>query len=296
MNVNLNTYLNMKKILLILCVITFALQNAEARSVNYPTMRINTTDKNSQKITICGVDILPECTIVRMSYETRAGYWVYIAKNTALKTDGKSYQVIDSEGIPLGEEYTAKTTGILEFSLTFPPIPDDTRSIDIIESDEWQFLGIDLTEGKNREQYFAQFSNKTPDFEYTYLSPLMLKTIPGKSHYPGATKIEMVTTGSKGRDPKLVRAINDAINANNMELISKESNEKKGNTEFYGVWDERRNQFSKLLIIQIGDTKEEYSGLPIYGASLKALYMEGNFKMEEMQTFIEKQKESSLSL
>ena len=284
MNVNLNTYLNMKKILLILCVITFALQNAEARSVNYPPMRTNTTDRSSQKITICGVDILPDSTVVRMSYETRAGYWVYISKNTALITDGKSYQVIGSEGIPLGKEYTAKTTGILEFSLTFPPIPDDTRSIDIIESDEWQFLGIDLTEGKNREQHFAQFSNKTPDFEYTYLSPLMLKTIPGKSQFPGATRIEMVTTALRGKEPKLIRAINDAISANNMEVISKESVGQRY-TDFYGVWDEDQNLFSKLLIVQ----KENLH-------NLRVLYMEGDFRIEYMQTIMEKQKKSSLSL
>lgn len=272
----------MKKILLILCVITFALQTAEARSVNYPPMRTNTTDRSSQKVTICGVDILPDSTVVRMSYETRAGYWVYISKNTALITDGKSYQVIGSEGVPLGKKYTAKTTGILEFSLTFPPIPDDTRSIDIIESDEWQFLGIDLTEGKNREQYFARFSNETPYYEYTYLSPLMLKTIPGKNQFPGATRIEMVTTALRGKEPKLIRAINDVINAHNMEVISKENTGRRY-TDFYGVWNEDQNLFSKLLIVQ----KEE---------NLRVLYMEGDFRIEYMQTIVEKQKKSSLSL
>ena len=86
-------------------------------------------------------------------YYTRGG-WVRIANNTFIR-DNKTklkYKLLRAENIPIApNHHHFKTTHEwLYFSLYFEPIPDNTRLIDLIETEQgdetdFNFFNIELT-------------------------------------------------------------------------------------------------------------------------------------------------------
>ena len=275
---------------MILCMIVAVMQCADARSVINPSMALNTTERSADaRVSICGVDILKDKTVVRMKVTFKPGWWIYVSKNTTLKAGSVSYYVTDASSLKLGEQRWMPESGILEFELVFPPIPETTKKIDIVESEGWQFLGIDLTDGKDREQYFSQFGDKN-NFEYVYFSPFMLRTLSTKTvqNIPvdKLNKFEMVTTIFNGKDKKLANAIHNVIDFNDMELIFKEDGDAERTSEFYAVMDSSGKQIKKLLITQYGAWK----------GSARVLYLEGDFDLEDMKTLIDTQKQAAKKL
>lgn len=289
--VNCSNYITMmKRILMIVCMIVAVMQGVDARSVVNPPVKFNSTDKgNNAKVSICGVDLLNERTVVRMKVEFKPGWWIYISKNTILKTGSASLYVTDASTIKIGEQLWMPESGILEFELVFLPIPETTKKIDIIESDGWQFLGIDLTDGAGREQSFSQFGNSS-NYEYVYYSPLMLRTLSAKTvqNIPveKLNRLEMVTTRFDGNSSKLRNAIRDVIAYNDMELVSKEDGGSERSSEFYAVLDASGKQIKKMLIAQYGAWRN----------AARILYIEGNFSTDELKDFIATQKEAAKKL
>lgn len=269
----------MKKISLVLFMLLSFLQQMDARTVNYPSVQYNSTDQRGDiMFTICGVDILKDSTVVRASVKYRPEYWINISKNTYIKVKDTTYPITGSKGIKIDELFWMPKSGIAEFDLIFPPIPENTKIMDLVESPDWQFLGIDVSDIKDREQNFYWFSQNPLNYQYTYLSPLMIKTL-SSSQVQGIptyklTRLEMVSTTSQGNDDKLTKAVLDVINRHGLELISKENSNKI--SEFYAVWDDTRKLFTKLLIIQS-------STLQI---SKKILFLEGAFDIYDIQELI----------
>lgn len=275
---------------MILCMVVAVMQGVDARSVTNPSVKFNSTERRSDaKVSICGVDIRKDATVVRMKIQFKPGWWIYISKNTVLKSGNESWYVTDASSIKLGEQQWMPETGIKEFELVFPPIAESTKKIDIVEPDGWQFLGIDLTDGKDREQNFSQFGNSS-NYEYVYYSPLMLRTLSAKTvqNIPveQLSRLEMVTTRFDGNSSKLRNAIRDVIAANGMELVSKEDGGSEKSSEFYAVLDSSGKQIRKMLIAQYGTWRN--------GARI--LYIEGSFKTDDLKEFIDTQKEAAKKL
>lgn len=275
---------------MILCMVVAVMQGVDARSVINPSVKFNSTERRSDaKMSICGVDIRKDATVVRMKIQFKPGWWIYISKNTVLKSGNESWYVTDASSIKLGEQQWMPETGIKEFELVFPPIAESTKKIDIVEPDGWQFLGIDLTDGKDREQNFSQFGNSS-NYEYVYYSPLMLRTLSAKTvqNIPveQLSRLEMVTTRFDGNSSKLRNAIRDVIAANGMELVSKEDGGSEKSSEFYAVLDSSGKQIRKMLIAQYGTWRN--------GARI--LYIEGSFKTDDLKEFIDTQKEAAKKL
>lgn len=275
---------------MILCMVVAVMQGVDARSVINPPVKFNSTERRSDaKVSICGVDIRKDATVVRMKIQFKPGWWIYISKNTVLKSGNESWYVTDASSIKLGEQQWMPETGIKEFELVFPPIAESTKKIDIVEPDGWQFLGIDLTDGKDREQNFSQFGNSS-NYEYVYYSPLMLRTLSAKTvqNIPveQLSRLEMVTTRFDGNSSKLRNAIRDVIAANGMELVSKKDGGSEKSSEFYAVLDSSGKQIRKMLIAQYGTWRN--------GARI--LYIEGSFKTDDLKEFIDTQKEAAKKL
>ena len=275
---------------MILCMVVAVMHGVDARSVINPSVKFNSTERRSDaKVSICGVDIRKDATVVRMKIQFKPGWWIYISKNTVLKSGNESWYVTDASSIKLGEQQWMPETGIKEFELVFPPIAESTKKIDIVEPDGWQFLGIDLTDGKDREQNFSQFGNSS-NYEYVYYSPLMLRTLSAKTvqNIPveQLSRLEMVTTRFDGNSSKLRNAIRDVIAANGMELVSKEDGGSEKSSEFYAVLDSSGKQIRKMLIAQYGTWRN--------GARI--LYIEGSFKTDDLKEFIDTQKEAAKKL
>lgn len=269
----------MKKLLYILGVVAMLALPMAARTVNYPPVRLNTTENRGCRVTVCGVDLLPDSTVVRMSVKFKPEKWIRISKNTYIQAGMETYPVLSAEGIKIGELHWIPTSGTAEFSLIFPAIPVNTKSIDLVESKDWQFLGIDVRDAKDRQQYFADFSKNASMYDYTYLSPLMLRTLSPKTvqdiPVDKVTKMEMVKCKYSYNDSKLKHAVQELIGRNGLELVSREVRNEKA-SEFYGVWDEAKKEFTKLLIVQGGDYKQHDA----------VLYLEGGFTLADIQTLI----------
>lgn len=72
--------------------------------------------------------------------------WITIDENTYIEANNKRFKMIDASGIPISPEkmYGLSAGEIVTFYLTFPPIPKDTKEINIIEEDAWWWRGIQL--------------------------------------------------------------------------------------------------------------------------------------------------------
>ncbi len=72
--------------------------------------------------------------------------WITIDENTYIEANNKRLKMIDASGIPISPEkmYGLSVGEIVTFYLTFPPIPKDTKEINIIEEDAWWWRGIQL--------------------------------------------------------------------------------------------------------------------------------------------------------
>ena len=75
----------MKKLLYILGVVAMLALPIAARTVNYPPVRLNTTDNRACQVTVCGVDLLPDSTVVRMSVKFKPEWWIRVSKNTYIQ-------------------------------------------------------------------------------------------------------------------------------------------------------------------------------------------------------------------
>lgn len=269
----------MKKLLYILGVVAMLALPIVARTVNYPPVRLNTTDNRACRVTVCGVDLLPDSTVVRLSVKFKPEWWIRISKNTYIQAGTETYPLKNTVGIGIDKEHWMPKSGISEFELVFPAIPAGTKSIDLVESKDWQFLGIDVRDAKDRRQYFADFSKNASMYDYTYLSPLMLRTLSPKTvqdiPVDKVTKMEMVKCKYSYNDSKLKHAVQELIGRNGLELVSREVRNEKA-SEFYGVWDEAKKEFTKLLIVQGGDYKQHDA----------VLYLEGGFTLADLQALI----------
>jgi hypothetical protein len=121
-------------------------------------LKPNFSLKSHETLDIIKAEIKPEATIFYMSIENRriGGGSFCADKNIYLiYPDGKKSKLKSSSGIPVcPNTYKFKTPGEkLEFVLTFPPLKEGTRWIDVVEdcSDNcFSFYGITLNNDLNK--------------------------------------------------------------------------------------------------------------------------------------------------
>ena len=87
------------------------------------------------------VSLYADRTEVALFLNYRAGQWMSIAKETYLQAGDKQYQIKDASVVKLGERYTMPTD-TMSFVLTFNPVPQDTKKIDMMEPYGWQIMNI----------------------------------------------------------------------------------------------------------------------------------------------------------
>lgn len=272
----------MKRILTILLLSIAVIFSLGSRTVENPKVQktvlpgINYWDI---PLKINGIDFYNDSTRVRMSANGPGGREIIISKNPYIRIGPNSYSLIRANGIVPGELKAIPRSGILEFDLVFKKVPMGAKNMDLLVADKYKFLGVYIGDPVKREQFFSEFADDR-NFEYTFLSPLMVKTLSSKEvHNIPVNKynhLEMLTTESKGEDSKLQNTIQDVISINMMELISKD-NKRSGESvaEFYGTWNESRKHFEKLLLLQYGKNRK----------SLRILLMSGNFKIDDLRVF-----------
>lgn len=119
------------------------------KTINNPIITTNC----SWNTKVLSIRLSKDYTIVTLSDNnlTRdGGYysWMTIDPQTYILANGQKYKLIKAEGIALSPSltYFSHAGETKTFTLYFPPIPQTTSSIDLIESmtSEWRFYGIKI--------------------------------------------------------------------------------------------------------------------------------------------------------
>jgi len=124
------------------------------RSIEMPTIAVT----NTEVIDVHGVELTDSATILKFHAKFRPGWWIRIDTASHLVADGKEYAIISADGIVPGEEFTMPESGEADFTISFEPVPFDTKTIDFTEGDGgWSLWGIDVTGAK------GDFAAELPD-------------------------------------------------------------------------------------------------------------------------------------
>ena len=108
----------------------------------YPS--INT---DGETLAVTDVKVNANETILSLSSTNNlSGGWVNINKDAYISANGIKYKLIRTEGITYAPEHTYFRGETKNFKLYFQPIPQETRTIDFIESPSsaWKIYGIQL--------------------------------------------------------------------------------------------------------------------------------------------------------
>lgn len=98
--------------------------------------QVATGHANTPYVKVTKVALYEDRTEMSMHIDFVAGQWIRIATNTFLQVDGKQFPVKDATVITLGEQYTMPAD-TLNFVLTFEPVPQNVKSIDMVEPGGW---------------------------------------------------------------------------------------------------------------------------------------------------------------
>ncbi len=120
-------------------------RKANTKIVNHPICKSTNTDILEVK----QVELTDTATVVHFYAYYIPNYWIQVSTDAKL-TDAKgvSYALKKAEGITPGEHFFLPESGEAEFSLTFEPLPSDTKLFNFTEGTakkDWQINEIKLT-------------------------------------------------------------------------------------------------------------------------------------------------------
>lgn len=112
---------------------------------------------NTESLSFEKIELSDSATIFHAVVHFRPKWWVRIAKESAIVADGVQYPVTSFDSITPDEHIWMPESGVIRFSMTFPPVPADVRSIDFTENipDGWALWDIDLTGTATPDKYMA---------------------------------------------------------------------------------------------------------------------------------------------
>lgn len=116
--------------------------------IEYPIIGSTTAERAKIK----SVRLTEEYTAIEIISNNQSGstyyQWCNIDRNTYISANGKQYTMNRAEGIKIAPDKTYFTHAGQEitFTLYFPPLPESTTSINLIESidSDWKFYGIKI--------------------------------------------------------------------------------------------------------------------------------------------------------
>lgn len=104
----------------------------QTKIVGYPKEKTS----NTETIEIKQVELTDTATIVSIKAYYTPKNWIQISPDTHLQTsNGTSYALKRAEGITPGKQFFMPDSGEAEFTLTFAPMPIDSKEFSFIEGD-----------------------------------------------------------------------------------------------------------------------------------------------------------------
>lgn len=136
----------MKQILSLLIVLLYCTTiQAKERVVELPAFDAwSSTSIEIQKIVLSDT-----ATIVYIDAFYRPNMWIKIAKDSYLQAEGKQYKILSGIGMEPDKEIWMPESGTYSFQMIFPPLPENTTTVDFTEGDfegSFSIWGIHLNE------------------------------------------------------------------------------------------------------------------------------------------------------
>lgn len=102
---------------------------------------------NQYDLSVEKVTLTDTSTVLHAVVHFNPGMWIKIAESSFIEAGGVRYPLSGIDGIALGQEVWMPDSGVIHFTMDFPGIPADAKSIDFSEGidDGWQLWDIDLT-------------------------------------------------------------------------------------------------------------------------------------------------------
>lgn len=124
---------------------------------------------SSTSIEVQKVVLSDTATIVYIDAFYRPNNWIKIAKDSYLQADGKQYKILSGINMELDKEIWMPESGTYSFQMIFPPLPENTTTVDFSEGDfdgAFSIWGIHL-DGKTAYSPLAGKKNpkETPVLE-----------------------------------------------------------------------------------------------------------------------------------
>ena len=120
-------------------------QGTNDKIVNHPV----TESTNTDILEVKQVELTDTATIIHFYAYYIPKYWIQVSTNAQLTDEkGGSYTLKKADGLTPGEHFFLPESGEAEFSLTFEPLPFDTKRFNFTEGTsekDWQINGIKLT-------------------------------------------------------------------------------------------------------------------------------------------------------
>lgn len=121
-------------------------QQGDKKLVNYPAFE----STNTETLEIKQVELTDTATVVHFNAYYIPKYWIQLNPNAKLIGDNGTNCVLKkAEGITLGKHFFLPESGEAEFTLTFEPLPKQTKTFTFTEGTEessWQINGVKVTE------------------------------------------------------------------------------------------------------------------------------------------------------
>ncbi len=124
--------MNKKNFITILLALVALAVQAKEKTIVWKELAVGYSPNPQFMIT--KVEFSKEKTTLYVVYQYPPDGWFRISKESYLQSDGKTYAIVGSDSIALGEEcYTNKETWLRKFVLHFKPLPLDTKDFDFLE-------------------------------------------------------------------------------------------------------------------------------------------------------------------
>ncbi len=140
----------MNKIIITSVLVLLAISLSAQKVIENPSFK--STTANYVKIT--RIELQDTATVIDFETHYRPGSWISIPKDTWIQDSngGEKLLVKGSRGIPISERHTMPENGIAIYTLYFPPVGEDVKTIDYLEN-QWKTYGIEL----ERQERFSIF-------------------------------------------------------------------------------------------------------------------------------------------
>lgn len=112
---------------------------------------------NTESLSFEKVVLTDSNTVLHAVIHFRPHWWFRVADSSAVVVDGKKYMMTGLDGIKVNEKNFMPDSGVMHFTMTFPAIPADAKSLSFVEDvPSGYYIGdIDLT-GEAGDDYYLR--------------------------------------------------------------------------------------------------------------------------------------------